>query len=230
MRFQTSHPVAREALPFVTPTAGLAAISLAAGAFWHSGILLALAFLCVLATFYILWFFRHPRRIPPTEDDALLSPADGTVVAAGSCRHEGFPDGQAQRVAVFMSLFNVHINWAPISGVVERVEYYPGKFLNAMDDKASEENERKIIYLRTQERELIVVKLVAGLVARRIVCPLEKGDAVERGETIGLIRFGSRVEVIVPPSYRLCVQKGDKVTGRMSVLFRTQGRATPNNE
>ncbi len=220
MKFSTTHPIAREAFPFLLLSVGLAIFCwLAAVFFPFRPVWFGLGTVCLITAVYVLWFFRHPRRPIPLEKNVLLCPADGTVVAVGQVPHPAFPDGQAVRVAIFMSLFDVHINWSPCDAIVERTEYYPGKFLNAMEEKSSDENERKILFLRTSEGELVVVKLVAGLVARRIVSPLERGDQVTRGETIGLIRFGSRVEILAPSIYQPCVQKGDRVHGRTTILL-----------
>lgn len=219
MKYSTTHPLAREALPFLAPALGLVLVFWVCGAFFESMIGYTLSVLSLLAAGYIAWFFRHPRRVFHPSPARLLAPADGTVTSVGIVPHSSFPDGQAVRVAIFMSLFNVHINWSPCDGVVDKTEYFPGKFLNAMDDKASEENERKIIYLRDGNKDPVIVKLVAGLIARRIVSPLETGDELVQGETIGLIRFGSRVEILAPTHYRPVVKKGDKVTGRVSVLL-----------
>jgi phosphatidylserine decarboxylase len=121
-------------------------------------------------------------------------------------------------VAIFMSVFDVHINWAPVAGEVTASTYHPGKFLNAMEDKTSEENERKVIVIRTGSGLPVIVKLVAGLVARRIVCPLEPGDVLEKGDKIGLIRFGSRVEMLLPSQSQLHVHAGMRVRGGESIV------------
>lgn len=233
MNFRTSQPIAREAVPFAIPPAVLGA-GFVLGATALAGdhpparaLFVGLGSVLLALSAYVVWFFRHPRRQLPEDPAAIVSPADGTIVAVGPAHHPDFPNGQALRVAIFMSLFDVHINWSPCDGVVERVEYYPGKFLNAMDDKASEENERKVLNLRTKEGDLVVVKLIAGLVARRIVSPVARGDTLARGETIGLIRFGSRVEICVPPSYHLFVEKGTKVRGRETILFRVSREPSP---
>ncbi|MGC8840528.1 MAG: phosphatidylserine decarboxylase family protein [Candidatus Sumerlaeaceae bacterium] len=221
MKFSTTHPIAREAQPFLLISLVTALLLFAAGVWLPPhAFCFFLSVLSLLVSGYIAWFFRHPQRPVPSEEHALVCPADGTVVAVSQVAHPHFPGGQAMRVAIFMSLFDVHINWAPCDAVVEKTEYFPGRFLNAMEDKSSEENERKILYLRTSAGEPIIVKLVAGLIARRIVSPLEAQDRVQRGETIGLIRFGSRVEVLAPTIYRPCVQYGDKVRGRSTVLLR----------
>lgn len=206
-----SWPVAAEGLPFFA----IAAVPMiAAFAFGFHFI----GFILLLIAAYILFFFRNPQRPGTAVRGAVISPADGKVVAAGIVPHPDFEDGQALRIAVFMSLFNVHVNWAPYSGAIEAADHHCGRFLNAMEDKCGDENERKVLLLRTPENLLVQVKLVAGLIARRIVCPLAKGDMVERGEKIGLIRFGSRVETILPANSRLRVSVGMMVRGGETLI------------
>lgn len=196
---------------FVFPLVLVAAVALLLG--WY-----AWSLLLVVLTLYVLWFFRNPVRITPTRGDAIIAPADGRVVAAGIVPCDQFEGGQALRVAVFMSLFNVHINWAPATGEVESAEHFRGSFLNAMDDKSSEQNERRILRMRLACGSRIVVRLVAGLVARRIVSPVDTGDRLSRGEKIGLIRFGSRAEVLLPADSSLQVAMGDHVRGGETIL------------
>jgi phosphatidylserine decarboxylase len=208
----TSAPVAREALPFAVPLGLLAVAAIALG--WHSvGVIFAL----LLA--YVLAFFRNPLRTPSSsQPDAIISPADGVVVACGPTGDDGGVGTPAVRIAVFMSLFDVHINWAPCAGTITAAEHIPGRFLNAMDDKSSAENERKVLLVERPDGRRLLVRLVAGLVARRIVSPLEVGDTVAAGEKIGLIRFGSRVEVVLPADAELRVARGDRVRGGETVL------------
>ncbi|MEI7633460.1 MAG: phosphatidylserine decarboxylase [bacterium] len=208
--------VAPEAWPFALPAAAAALLATILRLPW-----LALAITACFGS--ILFFFRNPRRATPLAPNLVIAPADGTVVAAGIAPHPEFEDGQALRVAIFMSLFNVHMNWAPFDGELTDARHIPGKFINAMHDKAAEENERVLLTLRTPYGALIGVKLVAGLVARRIVCPLEPGDKVARGEKTGLIRFGSRVEVWLPASSRLCVAPGMKTRGGETVIAHMAG-------
>lgn len=207
----SASPVAREATLFVLPPVLVAAVTLLLG--WYAWTLLL-----VVVTLYVLWFFRNPVRITPTRGDAIVAPADGRIVAAGIVACDQFDNGQALRIAIFMSLFNVHMNWAPADGEVESAEHFTGSFLNAMDDKSSEENERRVLRLRLDCGTRIVVKFVAGLVARRIVSPVEAGDRLTRGEKMGLIRFGSRAEVLLPSDSRLQVATGDHVRGGETIL------------
>jgi len=203
--------VAPEAWPFAVPTAAAALIALILHLPW-------LAIVLTACFGYIIFFFRNPQRVTPAAENVVVAPADGTVVAAGIAAHPDFEGGQALRVAIFMSLFNVHMNWAPVDAEVLEVEHIQGRFINAMHDKAAEENERVLLALRGLDGARVVVKLVAGLVARRIVCPLKPGDKVARGEKTGLIRFGSRVEVWLPASSLLRVTVGMKTRGGETVI------------
>lgn len=212
MNYEASRfPVAREAWPFALPLAGAAILALCFNMPWW-GITLVVLFV------YVLYFFRNPDRATPSGPGIVVAPADGKIVAAGIVPAAGFDGGQALRIAIFMNVFNVHINWAPHSGLVENAVHYPGKFLNAMENKSAEENERKILDMRSAGGHPFVVKIVAGLVARRIVSPIAAGDRLEIGEKIGLIRFGSRVEVLVPAESRLEVYNGMKVRGGETVI------------
>ena len=214
-------PIAREAHPFFFPLllAALATLLLK----WYLWALILL-----VLVLYVLWFFRNPQRTPSSNlAQAVISPADGKVTAIGIVPAEGFDNGQALRIAVFMSLFSVHMNWSPMSGTITVDNYFPGKFLNAMDDKSSDENERKILHLRATDGHNIVVKLIAGLVARRIVSPLKTGDEVRQGEKIGLIRFGSRVEVLLPSDSELKISLGEMVEGGHTLLAILKDSSSP---
>src|SRR5262245_16671067 len=199
--------IAREGWPFVGFFLALAAL-LAWRYPWPAGGLLLLGGFCA-------FFFRDPERGLPPGDALVLSPADGKVVKVGSA-----PDGAAagaQQISIFLSIFDVHVNRSPIAGTIERVEYHKGEFLPAWDDKASLRNEQNTV---TVERagQRVVFKQIAGLIARRIVFRKRPGDAVARGERVGLIRFGSRVDVLLPPGARVMVKPGDRVQGGSSVL------------
>jgi phosphatidylserine decarboxylase len=212
MNYQpTKLPVALEAMPFAVPLLGAIVLALFFG-MWGWALLL-LVFLL-----YVLYFFRNPDRATPSGPSIVIAPADGKVVAAGIVPAPEFDGGQALRIAIFMNVFNVHVNWAPHAGIVEYAEHFAGKFLNAMENKSCDENERKILRIRSHAGHLLVVKLVAGLIARRIVSPIAEGDRLEAGEKIGLIRFGSRVEVLVPVESRLQVNYGMMVRGGETVV------------
>lgn len=177
-------------------------------------------------------FFRDPERVVPQDSKAIIAPADGIVsmiaeveppaelrIDDGSGR-EGLAEGPVTRVSIFMSVFDVHINRAPIAGVVTRVVYVPGKFLNADLDKASEENERQHILIEREDGLKIGFTQIAGLVARRIVPFVKPGDIVGAGQRIGLIRFGSRVDVYLPAGTRPLVLPGQKMVAGETVLAR----------
>lgn len=212
-------PIAHEAWPFAAPLA----LAMLLAAFYGMNYW---AFFLLICFVYVLVFFRNPVRSTPMASGVVVAPADGKVVAAGIVAHPAFEDGQALRIAVFMSLFDCHINWAPFSGEIVSATHHCGKFLNAMEDKSCEENERKILMLRTPDGMPVEVRLVAGLVARRIVCPLDVKDWVYKGEKIGLIRFGSRVEVLVPAHCALEVSPGARVIGGETILAVVPGQET----
>lgn len=174
-----------------------------------------------LATAGIAWFFREPRRVGPGRTGVALAPADGTVsdVSLAAAPPElGLGGEPRPRVSVFLSVFDAHVQRAPADGEVREVAYRPGKFLSADLDKASEANERNSLLLRTAEGHELVVAQIAGLVARRIVCSVRPGDSVAAGATYGLIRFGSRVDLYLPPGSRVLVREGQRSVGGETVL------------
>ncbi|HSE49687.1 MAG TPA: phosphatidylserine decarboxylase [Terriglobales bacterium] len=175
-----------------------------------------------LAAFF-LWFFRDPERAIPQEPGAIVSPADGKVTEVATVELDGRP---RTRISIFLNVFNVHVNRTPIGGVVEKVEYRRGKFGNAMGQVSSEANEQNIVTVRG-EGQTLVFKQIAGLLARRIVFTKTVGDTVARGERIGLIKFGSRCDVIFDAGAELRVKVGDKVAGGSSVLAIAPVAATP---
>jgi phosphatidylserine decarboxylase len=179
-----------------------------------------------LLTGWTAWFFREPKRVLPTRAGIVVAPADGTVshVSEVPAPPElGLGDTPMVRVSVFLSVFDVHVQRNPVGGEVVRKIYHPGKFLSADLDKASEENERNTVLLRTAEGHQIVVVQIAGLVARRIVCHIDDGDKVQAGATYGLIRFGSRVDTYVPLGSRVLVEPGQKTIGGETVLAELGG-------
>ena len=171
----------------------------------------------LLAAFF-LWFFRDPQRTIPTGEGLIVSPGDGLVTETASITT---PDGARQRISIFLSVFDVHVNRAPIGGIVSRVRYQKGQYLNAMNPASAERNEQNAITLRGQGADAgleITFKQIAGLLARRIVCRCKEGQTVERGQRVGLIKFGSRVDVLLPANAELRVKVGDRVKGGASVL------------
>jgi len=178
----------------------------------------ALALLGLAVTFFIAYFFRDPDRVVPVSDGALVSPADGRVVIAGKVDHTPFYDGPCQKVSIFMSVFNVHVNRIPHDGLVEKIAYHPGKFVNASFDKASEDNERNAVYMITDQGHRFCVVQIAGLIARRIICHIQAGETVQRGRRFGLICFGSRLDVYLPIEATLNVTVGDRVKAGTSIV------------
>jgi phosphatidylserine decarboxylase len=179
-----------------------------------------------LLTGWTAWFFREPKRVTPSRAGVVVSAADGTVSTVAEVMPPPeleLGDTPMLRVSVFLSVFDVHVQRNPVSGEVERKIYHPGKFLSADLDKASEENERNTVLLRTAEGKQVVVVQIAGLVARRIVCHIDEGDKVEAGATYGLIRFGSRVDTYVPLGSRVLVEPGQKTIGGETVLAELGG-------
>jgi len=172
----------------------------------------------VLLAAFFLWFFRDPHRTIPTGKGLIVSPGDGLVTETASITtHEG----AMRRISIFLSVFNVHVNRAPISGTVSRVYYQKGQYLNAMNPASAERNEQNVVTLRGQGADTgfeITFKQIAGLLARRIVCHCAEGQVVERGQRVGLIKFGSRVDVLLPANVELRVKVGDRVKGGSSVL------------
>jgi phosphatidylserine decarboxylase len=196
--------LAPEGLPFVLPLAGMALLGVLLG--W-----LGLAVVGVLLAACVAFFFRDPERVVPQTPEAIVAPADGRVmeIVAGS---EG-----AERVSVFLSILDVHINRAPDGGRVSNVTYTPGMFLAAYRQEASHVNEANSLTIQNANREFIV-KQIAGVIARRIVCRARLGDVLEKGQRYGLIRFGSRVDLVLPRDAEVVVQVGDIVRGGETIL------------
>jgi len=194
----------RDGYKFVLPLVMLTGLS----AFLHQPVLTAIL---LILTVFIAFFFRNPERQIPDGANLIVSPADGKVVKISK------DETGEQTVCIFLNIFNVHVNRAPISGTVARFEYKRGKFKVAFDEEASSVNEQNIVAFAGPELSL-VVKQVAGLIARRVICWKKPGDAVGRGELFGLIRFGSRVDIVMPARVNIRVAVGDKVRGGSSII------------
>ncbi len=200
-------PVATEGWPFIFPPAAAACILAVVG--WWAAASVA----CGLALVF-LGFFRDPERHPPDVPRAVLAPADGKVMEVASTRDPWV--GSATRLSIFLSPLDVHINRAPVAASVAGVEYQAGKFLAAYKPEASDVNERCTVTLAGPAR--VAVKQIAGVLARRIVCRLRSGDTVQRGQRYGLIRFGSRTDLVVPDASLVRVKVGDRVRGGETVM------------
>lgn len=193
---------------------GLPLLALGGAAFLaHSN---AIAAVLVFLAVFVFSFFRDPERAIPTEPGAVVSPADGRVVVVSNEENAGRP---GQRVSIFLAIWNVHVNRAPAAGTIAKMEYRPGKFFAAMKERASFENEQNVFTLSTEAGEM-VFKQIAGLIARRVVSWKKQGEKIARGERIGLVRFGSRVDVWLPKDAEILVKLGENVKGGSSVLAR----------
>jgi phosphatidylserine decarboxylase len=186
-----------------------------------------LGWLGLIATLWCAYFFRDPARVTPVGDDLVISPADGVVSFAGFAAPPpelGLGMGPLQRVSIFMSIFDCHVNRAPVGGSVERIAYHPGLFLNADLNKASEDNERNSIVIDAPSGRFGVVQ-IAGLIARRIICFTHEGARISPGERIGLIRFGSRVDVYLPANAQISVGLDSRAVAGETVIAQTSAAA-----
>ena len=205
------HPIiAREGWPFIA-IAAVVAVALSYFGYW---ILAAIAWLALV---FVVQFFRDPGRASPAGDKIVLAPADGRVVVVGKAR-DPYLDRDALKISVFMNVFNVHSNRSPVDGKVVNRWYHHGSFVNAALDKASLENERNALHIRTPAGDDVTCVQIAGLVARRILCYVEPGADVLRGQRYGFIRFGSRVDVYVDPAAKPRVAVGDVASAAVTVL------------
>ncbi|HET7293995.1 MAG TPA: phosphatidylserine decarboxylase family protein [Vicinamibacteria bacterium] len=204
--------IAREGWPYIGGLLVAGAAFLALRLPWPGSALIVLGL-------FTAFFFRDPEREIPGGPGLIVSPADGKVVRVVRAPEDHPLGPGATQVSIFLSIFDVHINRAPIGGTIEKVEYHAGEFLPAFDDKASLRNEQNAVTVRDGETR-VMFKQIAGLIARRIVFRKRESDAVARGERVGLIKFGSRVDVFLPGSFELVVKVGDRVAGGRSVLAR----------
>ena len=210
-------PIAREGWPFILPLLGLAILGLA--------LVPVAGWVCLTLTAFVAYFFRDPERVSPMTPGLLLAPADGTIVAVNPLQHDLLqPSGTL--VSIFLSVFDVHINRAPLSGTVLDVCYRPGKFLPAFRADASHLNEQNMVLLQAGETRVIITQ-IAGILARRIVCHVKAGDKLSPGERFGLIRFGSRVDLLIPPEFAVYACPGQRVRGGESILASSLSRSMP---
>ncbi|MDX2183813.1 MAG: phosphatidylserine decarboxylase family protein [Gemmatimonadaceae bacterium] len=214
--------VAKEGLPFITlglaltiPVVGYEALALSRGEPDTLG--LALAVILTLLTIWVIAFFRDPEREGPRGANTVISPADGKVIMITEVDEPEFLKGKARRVSIFMNVFNVHVNRYPVDGTVAFTKYLPGKFLNAADAKSSLENEQSAVGMESHGRKILFTQ-IAGLIARRIVTYSKVGDVVAQGQRMGLIRFGSRVDVYLPLDASVQVALGQKTVAGTTVI------------
>ena len=208
-------PLAKDGFIFILPLLIITVLMFLISFYWTTAIF-GLGFL------FVTWFFRDPERRIPNEPNVIVSPADGKITEIVT-ENEPINGKLCKRVTIFLSVFNVHVNRVPIEGTIEDIRYNPGKFLAAFNPKASMDNEQNLILINNG-RTHIFVKQIAGLIARRIVCWPRKGDHYESGQRYGLIRFGSRVDILLPENTKLSVACGDKVSGGKSII----GYLNPN--
>lgn len=205
-------PVAREGFPFI-----FIALAATVIVFWLTGLWWARS-VFILLTIFVVAFFRDPERVVPADPNSIVSPADGKVIKVERVFDSRFLNAEANKISIFMSLFNVHVNRAPASGKVLKVIYNRGRFFSANLDKASLCNEQNAVIAEGPVGKHFVFNQIAGLVARRIVCYLKEGSVLTRGERFGLIRFGSRLDVYLPADCPVSVKVGEKVKAGATIL------------
>jgi len=203
-------PVAAEGWPFILPLAAVTVLCFLFG--WkHVG------YVALALSLFVLFFFRDPERAIPEGTGIVVSPADGKVIVIKDIYEPDYLKQDVKQISIFLSVFNVHVNRTPIGGTIETVKYNPGKFLVASVDKASLDNEQTGMVI-SDGKNKVLVKQIAGLIARRIVCYAKTGDTVKAGERYGLIRFGSRVDLFLPKNTDLMVKVGDRIKGARDVI------------
>ncbi|MDH3891371.1 MAG: phosphatidylserine decarboxylase family protein [candidate division Zixibacteria bacterium] len=210
--------IVREGLSIIFIMLCLTVVVLLLASRFDSRILACAAALFALLTVFTVFFFRDPARNFDGEPGMLVSPADGRILSVEKIEHHDFIGGPAWKVSIFLSVFDVHVNRIPCTGSIDYVKYNPGKFFKAFLDKASDENEHTEIGMTTPTGQHLIVKQIAGLIARRIVCRLHPDDQVTTGARFGLIKFGSRTELLVPIDSKILVAEGDHVKGGATVI------------
>jgi phosphatidylserine decarboxylase len=204
-------PVARQGAPLIALGLGLLVL------FGWLGSWIGLSLAGLFAVFAVS-FFRDPERVSPSGQGVILAPADGRVLLV---EEQGKGPGGAERtlkISIFMSVFNCHVNRIPLGGVIKEIDYRPGKFFAAHQDRASGQNEQNILRLKTDQGDHFTVVQIAGLIARRIVCWVRSGDRVSAGDRFGLIQFGSRVDLYLPLESRITIKRGDRTKAGLTVL------------
>ena len=208
---------AREGMPFILIAMAVAGGTFALAISRRSWALWLVAFVFVLVALWVAYFFRDPERAGERGDSLVVAPADGRVLMITDVDEPSFVHGKVTRISIFMNIFNVHVNRYPIGGTVRYVHYNPGKFLNAAAEKSSLENEQMSVGLEANGRK-VLVRQIAGLIARRIVTYSKEGDVARQGDRYGLIRFGSRVDIFVPAGSGLRVHVGETTSAGVTIL------------
>lgn len=208
-------PIARPGLKFIFITI------LITGVLFYLGWSL-LFWVSLAATVFVGWFFRDPDRKIPQDEKSLVSPADGKVIVVEKQEDCEYLSGPCIKISIFMNVFNVHVNRVPFDGVVQKVLYHPGKFMNASFDKASIHNERNALIVKTDKGACFAVVQIAGLIARRIVNCAKEGDTLKKGDRYGMIQFGSRLDLYLPCDFDVAVSVGQKTTAGTTVIGHMQ--------
>jgi phosphatidylserine decarboxylase len=209
---------AREGLVFIVIAAAIATGAFAFALVRRSWVLWLLAFVLTLLALWVAYFFRDPERTGDRGKDLVVAPADGKIVMITNVDEPAFIKGQATRISIFMNVFNVHVNRYPVDGTVRYLHYNPGKFLNAAVEKSSLENEQMSVGIESDDGRKFLVRQIAGLIARRIVTYSKNGESVRQGERMGMIRFGSRVDVFIPTTAHVRAKVGEMTTAGTTVL------------
>ena len=204
-------PVAQPGLKFIFITI------LITGVLFYFGWFL-FAWVSLAATLFVCWFFRDPDRDTPQDEKSPISPADGKVIIVEKQEKCEYLPDPCIKVSIFMNVFNVHVNRVPFDGVVQKVQYHPGKFINASFDKASEHNERNALIIKTSNGTSFAVVQIAGLIARRIVNCVKEGEKIKKGDRYGMIQFGSRLDLYLPCDFDVAVSVGDKAKAGSTVI------------
>lgn len=178
-----------------------------------------MAFVFLVLLWFSVFFFRDPERVVPSDEGIAVSPADGKIIRIQK-KEDPITGEEKTCISIFMNVFSVHVNRSPVQGVIQKIKYFPGKFINAAYDKASTDNERCAYLVKDEKGDEWTFVQISGLIARRIVCRADEGDELKRGERFGLIRFGSRVDVYVPEGYESSVRIGEQVFAGQSVLVK----------
>jgi len=210
--------IAREGLPFIMLGLALTAIPVWLALRFDSLWLASVAAVMAVLTVWVIFFFRDPERSFEPAPGVLVAPADGKVLAIDTIPNHPFVGGETAKISIFLSVFDVHVNRIPADGRVDYVKYNPGKFFPAFRDKASDMNEQTEIGMITPDGSRLVVKQIAGIIARRIVCRAEEGQSYAAGVRFGMIRFGSRTELFVPVETEIKIRAGDKVRGGETIV------------
>ena len=209
--------MSKEGFGIIFTLAFFSVFLVALGYFSNSPLILILAGVALLLFVFTIYFFRDPKRVPPTDPNVIVSPADGTVIEIIDCEEKDYIEDTVTRVSIFLSLLNVHVNYVPYSGTVDFLKYERGKYFKADTEDAIEQNAHTLIGLKTEHGKLVFRQSV-GLIARRIVCHLRYDNKVKTGQKFGVMKFGSRMDVYLPAWATVTIKVGDKVTGAESII------------